>query len=53
MIRTHTPTEAREHFGALTGILTDCGDGGASVSFMALFVKDESRDVLPQGNRRP
>jgi GNAT superfamily N-acetyltransferase len=38
-VRTLTAAEGREHLEALAEVLTDCVEGGASVSFMAPFSK--------------
>jgi GNAT superfamily N-acetyltransferase len=38
-VRTLGATEGREHLAALAEVLTDCVEGGASVSFMAPFSK--------------
>lgn len=41
-IRELTAEEGREHVPALAGVLLDCVEGGASVSFMAGFTKGEA-----------
>ena len=38
-VRRLSAAEGREYLGALAEVLTDCVDGGASVSFMAPFSK--------------
>jgi GNAT superfamily N-acetyltransferase len=50
--------ELNEHLDALAGVLFDCVDGGASVSYMAPFSHERARDAFAgfvadaqQGNR--
>lgn len=43
-IRSLTPTDARQYLGALAGVLVDCVEGGASVSFMAPFAQSEAEN---------
>ena len=38
--------DARHHVGALADVLVDCVEGGASVSFMAPFSKDEAESFF-------
>ena len=49
-VRALLPQEAREQIGALSAVLIDCVEGGASVSFMAPLTQDRAdafwRDVL-------
>jgi ribosomal protein S18 acetylase RimI-like enzyme len=42
-IRRLSPAEAREHLDALAGVLYDCVEGGASVSYMAPFSREDAR----------
>jgi GNAT superfamily N-acetyltransferase len=41
-IRQLTPQEAREQIGALSAVLIDCVEGGASVSFMLPLTQDRA-----------
>lgn len=41
-IRQLTPQEAREQIGALSAVLIDCVEGGASVSFMLPLTRDRA-----------
>jgi GNAT superfamily N-acetyltransferase len=41
-IRPLTPQEAREQIGALSAVLIDCVEGGASVSFMSPLTRDRA-----------
>lgn len=47
-IRPLTPGEAREQIGALSAVLIDCVEGGASVSFMLPLTRDRA-DAFWQG----
>ncbi|MBF9196358.1 GNAT family N-acetyltransferase [Microvirga terrestris] len=47
-IRQLTPQEAREQIGALSAVLIDCVEGGASVSFMSPLTQDRA-DAFWQG----
>jgi GNAT superfamily N-acetyltransferase len=47
-IRPLTPHEAGEHIGALSAVLIDCVEGGASVSFMLPLTRDRA-DAFWQG----
>jgi GNAT superfamily N-acetyltransferase len=47
-IRQLTPQEAREQIGALSAVLIDCVEGGASVSFMLPLTQDRA-DAFWQG----
>jgi GNAT superfamily N-acetyltransferase len=51
-IRRLTAAEGRQHLDDLAGVLWDCVDGGASVSFLAPFSRDAAaaffESVLPQ-----
>jgi GNAT superfamily N-acetyltransferase len=47
-IRQLTPQEAREQIGALSAVLIDCVEGGASVSFMLPLTRDRA-DAFWQG----
>ncbi|MGF9758496.1 GNAT family N-acetyltransferase [Microvirga sp. 0TCS3.31] len=47
-IRQLTPQEAREQIGALSAVLIDCVEGGASVSFMLPMTQDRA-DAFWQG----
>jgi GNAT superfamily N-acetyltransferase len=42
-IRRLAPAEVYEQLDALAGVLFDCVDGGASVSYMAPFSRDDAR----------
>jgi GNAT superfamily N-acetyltransferase len=42
-IRRLGASELREHVDALAAVLFDCVDGGASVSYMAPFSRDDAR----------
>jgi ribosomal protein S18 acetylase RimI-like enzyme len=42
-IRTLRAGEARAHLDGLAAVLHDCVDGGASVSYMAPFTRDDAR----------
>lgn len=48
IIRRLTPSEAREQIGALSAVLIDCVEGGASVSFMSPLTQDRA-DAFWQG----
>ena len=57
-IRQLTASEARQHRGALAGVLLDCVQGGASVSFMASLTTAEAEaffetciEGIEQGDR--
>jgi GNAT superfamily N-acetyltransferase len=57
-VRTLSAAEGREHLEALAEVLTDCVEGGASVSFMAPFSKSAAvrffesvLDEVEAGNR--
>jgi GNAT superfamily N-acetyltransferase len=41
-VRSLSPQEAQERIGALSDILIDCVDGGASVSFMSPLSRDKA-----------
>jgi GNAT superfamily N-acetyltransferase len=45
-IRQFTAEEARPYVGALAGVLLDCVQGGASVSFMASFSKADAESFF-------
>jgi GNAT superfamily N-acetyltransferase len=45
-IRVLSSADARHHVGALADVLVDCVEGGASVSFMAPFSKDEAESFF-------
>ncbi|MEE1656025.1 GNAT family N-acetyltransferase [Microvirga sp. CF3062] len=47
-IRSLTPQEAREQIGALSAVLIDCVEGGASVSFMSPLTRERA-DAFWQG----
>jgi GNAT superfamily N-acetyltransferase len=47
-IRPLTPQEAREQIGALSAVLIDCVEGGASVSFMSPLTRERA-DAFWQG----
>ncbi len=47
-IRQLTPQEARDRIGALSAVLIDCVEGGASVSFMLPLTQDRA-DAFWQG----
>jgi ribosomal protein S18 acetylase RimI-like enzyme len=47
-VRVIAAEEASEHLEALSGVLADCVAGGASVSFMPPFAKDEARAWWPK-----
>ncbi len=47
-IRQLTPQEARDRIGALSAVLIDCVEGGASVSFMLPLTRDRA-DAFWQG----
>jgi GNAT superfamily N-acetyltransferase len=48
IIHELTPQEAHEQIGALSAVLIDCVEGGASVSFMSPLTQDRA-DVFWQG----
>lgn len=50
-IKTLTREEILIHLDALAGILENCVNGGASVSFMLPFSLDKARAVLPKASR--
>ncbi|QRM29368.1 GNAT family N-acetyltransferase [Microvirga sp. VF16] len=41
-IRPLSPQEAKEHIGALSAVLIDCVEGGASVSFMSPLAQERA-----------
>jgi GNAT superfamily N-acetyltransferase len=45
-IRCLNAVEGRQHLGALAGVLLDCVEGGASVSFMASLSKADSESYF-------
>jgi GNAT superfamily N-acetyltransferase len=45
-IRRLEPAELPEHLDALAGVLHDCVDGGASVSYMAPFSPEQARNAF-------
>jgi GNAT superfamily N-acetyltransferase len=45
-VRRLDAAEIRTHLDGLAGVLFDCVDGGASVSFMAPFAPDDARTVF-------
>ncbi len=45
-IRRLGPAEAHEHLHALAAVLYDCVEGGASVSYMAPFSRDDAREAF-------
>jgi GNAT superfamily N-acetyltransferase len=45
-IRVLDAADAREHLDALAAVLVDCVEGGASVSYMALFSLADARAAL-------
>ncbi len=45
-IRQFTADEGRPYLGALAGVLLDCVQGGASVSFMAAFSKSDAESFF-------
>lgn len=45
-VRRLTAAQGRENLGALAGVLVDCVEGGASVSFMAPFSKQDAENFF-------
>jgi GNAT superfamily N-acetyltransferase len=45
-VRRLEPDEIRAHLDGLAGVLADCVEGGASVSYMAPFSHEQARDAF-------
>jgi hypothetical protein len=45
-VRRLTASQAREHLAALAGVLTDCVEGGASLSLLAPFSQTDAAALL-------
>jgi GNAT superfamily N-acetyltransferase len=45
-IRSLTAADGRQHLAALAGVLLDCVEGGASVSFMASLTREDAESYF-------